>query len=234
MNASWMFADRMDEVACAIPWCSAPLLILSNQSFLMPISWTPSSCVVSNDRELILIRFLNNFISGLELDRITRDSALPTVVPNHMDVDDLRHLNGAFFYNEKLMNFAVFDIDYGRTLGNELSNLLNNSVYDKMLLVMNDRWFGIQKLCGMYKLYNCHPTNIDGTEDSSLKQPAAIFRTHDAGEAATILKEFGCATFKPTEIFVLHGVICHEWRKPTFIFFPWNSFLWQMTIKISK
>lgn len=142
----------------------------------------------------------------MELDGIVRELARPIILRNNLDVDDLNPLEGSFAFGDYLIKFEVNDMGFGDVIGNELEEMMEQTVHQRILVVMTARWMAVVKQEGRFYIYNCHSTKNDGSPDFADVEPAVVFLTESAAEAAKFLKQFGCAEDMPLGRFSCHSV----------------------------
>lgn len=146
----------------------------------------------------------------MQLDKITRERALKLNpnedVTGNLNVDILDVHNGNIKFDNKAIRFEVTDRGHADLKGSDLERVLETSEDERLLGNMNGRWMASIKRDDTFYLFNCHPTETDGTSKLFSKCPAAIFCVQSAADAAEVLKRFGMAIVNPNGIFAVHAV----------------------------
>lgn len=83
--------------------------------------------------------------------------------------------------------------------------MLDRSQHQRVLVVLTMRWLAVIKQNGRFFVFNPHSTRTDGSQDFLDLELAFIFMTESAEEAATFVKQFGCAEDMP-----FGHVSCHS------------------------
>lgn len=142
---------------------------------------------------------------ALAFDKITRTL---TSIPEGdlMEITQLACHDGNLMFDRKILTFKILDRGYGKAA--ELQEFLERSNDQRILFVHNNRWLGAVKRDEHFFVFNCHPTNCNGSQsmDPESESPAVIFRLKSVEDACEVLKMFGCTSDSPNGLFNVYAI----------------------------